>query len=987
MPDRPREILTILLCFLAVFCAVSLLSYEPADSLLNNSAAAEVATNACGAVGALLAEGLLSAFGVGAWWWPLLFALAMVHVFRQSPPVFLVHVVGAGLGLVVATGAFFAMFDTWLASRGVAGASGGLLGHMVKALLTRVIGPIPAGLMLFVAMAATLPLVFGKPAATFGRMALRAGEGIWHATLGKAKRNRRTGDGIGSPEMDDGPVIHAPPESGAPGKGGPPGMAARVAAVWRGWAWAVERSLGPWWRGENVSQNRKVRLLSSPATVTAGGAEWEAEPVAAEFVLGDVDDAIETRKPEKRKDKTSGKPAADPNELDGSLSLGSWIAKEPEVSAPARTEPPARPAGKPASTGKAAASPPSREQEEKEAGPPEEPEPHSPGPAVSPGDVDGSLSLGSWLDDPVEEEEDEQEPAAEATGPEKAPEAGLAQTSPTASPSEPRPETVKEAPVETPVAPGEGGAPVEVAQPDRRGRDVTENNGPAARVEKATPGAVSEKGGPKATTVPDPGDSTYMLPTARLLDDVPARPAGMDEDKLWEQARTIEEKLRDFKIQGRVVAVNPGPVITTFEYEPAPGIKINRIVNLADDLSMALRAMSVRIVAPIPGKGAVGIEVPNKDRELVCFKEMATSPAFAKSRSRLTMCLGKDIVGTPTVANLARMPHLLIAGATGAGKSVGLNCMITSILYKAAPWEVKFVMIDPKRIELTHYNDIPHLIAPVVTDVKKANNALFWAVGEMEARYEAMAHVGARNITQYNDKARAHNKTSAKNGGGLLPLFPYIVIVIDELADLMMVASKEVETSLTRLAQMARAAGIHLILATQRPSVDVLTGIIKANFPTRIAFQVSSRIDSRTILDSNGAEHLLGMGDMLFMPPGVGKLQRLHGAYISEEELARVLTFVRSQAEPEYNELVTEGPGQTDGDASSVEEEEADELYDQAVAVVTETGQASISMLQRRLRVGYNRAARMIEMMEREGVVGPSDGVKAREVLVRGYEE
>lgn len=480
----------------------------------------------------------------------------------------------------------------------------------------------------------------------------------------------------------------------------------------------------------------------------------------------------------------------------------------------------------------------------------------------------------------------------------------------------------------------------------------------------------------------------FKLPAIDLLEDSESEAGPVDRDSLQMQSRLLEKKLSDFDVSGKVVAVLPGPVVTMYEYEPAPGVKINRVVSLLDDLAMALRAISIRIVAPIPGKSVIGIEVANTDREVVKFKDIIASEAYMDSHSKLTLALGKDILGNPVVTDLGKMPHLLIAGATGSGKSVALNAMICSILFKAAPDEVKLVLIDPKRIELASYEGVPHMISPVVVDAKKATTALRWAVHEMERRYAIMAEKGVRNISQYHKRLAKEQKMSPRPGpadgkaahetDGQVEDLPFVVVVIDELADLMLVASRDVEVALTRLAQMARAAGIHLLIATQRPSVDVLTGTIKANFPTRISFQVSSRTDSRTILDANGAESLLGNGDMLFLPPGTSKLQRVHGAYISENEIRQIVDFLKRQKEPVYKEEIFE-VGQDDGDNSA--EDDYDEKHEEAVALVRQTGQASISMIQRRLRVGYNRAARMIEMMERDGIVGPSDGSKPRDVL------
>jgi S-DNA-T family DNA segregation ATPase FtsK/SpoIIIE len=476
----------------------------------------------------------------------------------------------------------------------------------------------------------------------------------------------------------------------------------------------------------------------------------------------------------------------------------------------------------------------------------------------------------------------------------------------------------------------------------------------------------------------------FHLPPVSLLDSEEAKRMAIDKQSLVMNSRILEKKLVDYGVEGRVIQVRPGPVITVYEFEPAPGVKVSKIVNLADDLALALSAISIRIVAPIPGKSVVGIEIPNALRETVYLKEIVDSDAVKTSESKLTLALGKDISGEPFVIDLAKMPHLLVAGSTGSGKSVSINSMICSILLRATPDEVKFLLIDPKMLELSAYEDIPHLLLPVVTNPKKAAIALMWLVEEMERRYSLLANKGTRNIEQYNRKIEGEmgQGTADAEGDtleGATEKLPYIVVVIDELADLIIISSREVEESITRLAQMARAVGIHLILATQRPSVDVLTGIIKANFPARISFQVSSKVDSRTILDTIGAEHLLGMGDMLFLPPGSSKLKRIHGALVSPGEIKRMVDFLRNQGKPTYDQSILEekkAKGTDRGD------EEYDEKYDEAVAFVAETGQASISLIQRRFRIGYNRAARIVEKMEEEGIVGPSDGIKPREVLI-----
>ncbi|WP_136798102.1 DNA translocase FtsK [Desulfosediminicola ganghwensis] len=461
----------------------------------------------------------------------------------------------------------------------------------------------------------------------------------------------------------------------------------------------------------------------------------------------------------------------------------------------------------------------------------------------------------------------------------------------------------------------------------------------------------------------------WKLPPLSLLAKNEQEQEKVDHEVYYKVSKQLEQKLKNFGVSGSVVGISPGPVVTTYEFSPAPGIKINKIVGLADDLALGLKAKSVRVVGSIPGKAALGIEIPNENRQIVYIRDLLGAKQYRSNSSKLTIALGLDVIGNIAVGNLAKMPHLLIAGATGAGKSVGINTIIASILYNATPDEVRFLMIDPKRIELSGYEGIPHLLHPVVVDPKLASRALNWAVREMERRYKMLEEAKVKSFDSYN-------KTAEEK-------MPYIVVIVDELADLMMVASKDVEAAIARLAQMARAAGIHLILATQRPSVDVLTGLIKANFPTRISFRVSSKIDSRTILDTSGAEHLLGAGDMLYLAPGGSSLQRIHGAYISEKETSEIVEFLKKQGESTYDDTIIEEIEKESAGGGENGDEDYDERYDEAVQFITESGQASISSLQRRLRVGYNRAARMIETMEKEGLVGPADGAKPREVLAR----
>ncbi len=489
------------------------------------------------------------------------------------------------------------------------------------------------------------------------------------------------------------------------------------------------------------------------------------------------------------------------------------------------------------------------------------------------------------------------------------------------------------------------------------------------------------------------------LPPLALLDQPRPSGKGYSDEELEALSRLVELKLQDFRISAEVVAVHPGPVVTLFELQLSPGTKASKVTNIARDLARALSTISVRVVEVIPGKSVIGLEIPNEHREMVYLSEILRSKAYDDARSPLTIGLGKDIAGSPVVADLGKMPHGLIAGTTGSGKSVAINAMILSLLYKATPDQVRLIMIDPKMLELSVYEGIPHLLAPVVTDMKEAANALRWCVGEMERRYKLMAALGVRNIAGYNRKVAEAEKageplkdplfvqdpTAAELlEPPLLTTLPYIVVIIDELADMMMVVGKKVEELIARLAQKARAAGIHLLLATQRPSVDVITGLIKANIPTRLAFQVSSRIDSRTILDQMGAEQLLGHGDSLYLPPGGSIPQRVHGAFVDDHEVHAVVEYLKKTGQPEYIEAITAEPTEAIpglNDVPSADTEDSDPLFDEAVRIVTETRRASISGVQRRLKIGYNRAARMIEEMERIGVVSPPEHNGNREVL------
>jgi S-DNA-T family DNA segregation ATPase FtsK/SpoIIIE len=538
----------------------------------------------------------------------------------------------------------------------------------------------------------------------------------------------------------------------------------------------------------------------------------------------------------------------------------------------------------------------------------------------------------------------------------------VADAPPWQAPQEPAAAALAEEPAEIPIC------PVEDVEPDPR--PLSSNPRPLAS---------------------DPRPLVFHLPATDLLNEVPARNS-YDEQELKDTAARIKAKFDEFNVFGSVVQINPGPVVTTFEFKPEAGIKYSRITTLVEDLCLGLQAESI-LIERIPGKPTVGIEVPNTRRELIALRQMLESEEFAQSHSRLTIPLGKDINGRIKMVALDAMPHLLIAGSTGSGKSVMINSMIMSILYKSTPEEVRLILVDPKRLELGLYEGIPHLLTPVITDPKKATNALRNAVLEMERRLRLLAEYGVRSIDQFNKKIRklrdeprelfAEQEETADE---MKPL-PYILIIIDELADLMMIEGRNVEESVTRLAQMARAVGMHLVLATQRPSVDVITGLIKANFPARVSFRVATRVDSRTILDVMGAEHLLGKGDMLFLPPGSSRLTRVHGAFVTETEINRVVDFWKVQATPEYDQsFLIAPPSDDEGEGASGAEQPSDDqdpLYEEAVRLVLQMGKASTSTLQRHLRLGYGRAARILDTMQRDGIIGPPDGSKPREVLKR----
>ena len=930
--DR-REIVAVLLLAAALVSGIALFSWDPAS-----------AHNLIGRAGAWLARHLFGIFGIGAFVLPVSLFLGFLGLVRPE---------GKQPGLVVSA--------AWLA--------------------------VLAGLAIFVELVAPSALFYGaRPAGELGGAA--------------ADLLRRVFSTVGSAILVlAGLAVALVVAAGV--------KWSRIALV----AGAAARKLGALivaFVRAQIEQHRlerEERLAEEAAAEAEARAEQQALAAAAfDAALGDLEADIaeaKARKKGRRKDE----PGLEAD-LDGRVPLPAAEEPRPEVViAPAAPPPPEKQAEKPLEKPKKERKKPRSEAEEA---------PLVPAVPLIPADP-------AWASGPV--------PVPTGKPVELA--APVAEAAP--------------APVVEDFAPAIVAAPAHVQAP----AEPEPAEDPAANLPPAAVNALVKAGKlqpvidlPKAPPKPKKdspfeliaSEDGFSLPPLALLQGghEEAKPE-IDEALLHSTAEKLRQKLADFGIQGHVERIRPGPVVTMYEFAPAPGVKISKIAGLSDDLAMALEALRVRIVAPIPGRGVVGIEVPNKKREIVYLREILEQDAFRKGASKLTMALGKDIEGMPFVADLAKMPHLLISGTTGSGKSVSVNSMIMSLLFKATPEEVRFIMVDPKMLELSIYEGIPHLLLPVVTDPRKAALALRWAVDEMERRYALLAENGVRDLASFNKLMGEKIKEREARGAESPPAanvriidvqpgetedealervqgeadaveppldpveaflekkieeeleprkLPYLVIIIDELADLMMVASKEVETYIARIAQKARAAGIHLMVATQRPSVDVVTGLIKANFPSRVSFLLRSQIDSRTILDTPGAEKLLGQGDMLILPPTSAHIQRVHGALVTEKEIKLVVDHLKAQGTPVYDESILKAP-EEESDGGMPEDDLSDELYDQAIAIVSEMKTVSISMLQRKMRIGYNRSARMIERMERDGIVGHADGAKPREVLIR----
>lgn len=918
--EHRREVMLLVLLLGCTFAVVSLLGYTPTDPTLLHPGPGRV-TNPCGPLGALIADLLFQALGYGAW---LIFGgmVRTVLALAGRPPTAAGRVVAVAILIAVGLSAL-----DLLLGPGDAFEPGGMIGLVIVSALSAVVGHVGAWLLLFGVAAITITILFQI-----------RWNGVASRSVGASERALAWGG------------QHAAGAILKPASDG-------IAVAWSNLLESMarmgrslvrrEEELEPWDVPSELEEISDHPDAYSPASLV------ETTQISAPSALAEIEWV-----------------PTDDSQNTSSEVLGLFPELAPRPSAGARRstaqfrDAPTRPSDAPSTMGSGNTPPPTGEST-----------PVAAPPRAKRGRSSRNREATSSPDSSVVQQ-------FSAIKPEKERKTARGSRRSRRSSASSASSVSVAPPIPTPVPP-----PLEEQEPSAREVALGAKVQKAAFLEQQVSddgGALGEGGGP------------FELPTLSLLDPVPPQRARFDSNRLQQLAVRVEETLGSFKVTGKVTDVRVGPVVTTFEFLPDRGISVRKVSSLEDDLAMGLCALSVRIVAPIPGKGVVGIEIPSENRLNIYLREMLASDVFRQAKMVLPIVLGKDVEGAPTVADLARMPHLLVGGTTGSGKSVGVNGMLLSLLFKKTPEELRLLLIDPKKLEFKIYEDIPHLLHPVVTEPKKASAALAWCCREMDARYELLAQWDTRNIESYNKKVakELRNWTAAKarryaprDWEEGMPLvrpekLPYIVIVIDELADLMLVAKKEVEGSIARLTQMARACGIHLIVATQRPSVDVVTGLIKSNLPTRVSFKLRSGTDSRTILDTKGADALLGRGDMLYLP-NAGDLTRVHGAFASDDETLRVMDYLRDQARPEYVEGVTDEGGGSDG---GISDDDLDALFHDAVELVVSLGKASTSMIQRHLKIGYNRAARIVDQMEARGIVGPADGARPREVLVSGSE-